>query len=1088
MDGFNAAYLANLLANLSAQIIPKAERRFRKEWQGPPAVAALQRCLQAGILMMVSKASTDVPEEEGLLEDIFNDFFAHVEVAIHLMNLLYLKPLNMDELAYLFAEAGYDAATLPGLRFDEAMTAFEVAFLEQATLEPTLQPIIQVHQGWAQTDLQRQMVSLMQRAVELLKPVRNQPLAIRDGSIVVEDRPGNSPTINARDINNATNVVSGVQQIENQFIFQWQGQVAAVDNSARTSYLNWLLQERQTLSIRAISAGKTGGQRRPPELAQVYVALNTTGRALTVAEGAIVEPLRAMALQDDKPLSAIRALALNQRLVLLGDPGSGKSTFVSHLAYCLAAHTLYPTGNWLKRLPDWPAERANLLPLFVVLRDFARWLPTPLPERAYPHHLWDFITSSLAKERLEAVLPILERGLANGQVLLLLDGLDEVTNLEQRRFVRDATLVFSRRYADCPLLVTCRVLSYQPPDPEKEEEDLRLLPTDAYPPVELAPFNEAQRNDFIHAWYGELKRLGHLPGLDEERLSQDLQWAIRRSDLQRMAGNPLLLTVMAMVHAEEGRLPDSRALLYNKAVDLLLLRWEESKGEDEISLLRHMLQQANRTELDLKSRLAEVAFHVHTQTGAIADDGQVSDVDETYLCQELSRLHKKNLGWGQQLLDVIKTRAGLLIERSPGQFAFPHRTFQEYLAGAYLAAQPDFAELALEWARRDVGWWPMLLFAVEHLVYVSERPRDPLFFISELCPVKAVPTTPAEWRQVWLAGDVLLSLGQERAEDSKYGQQLLECVQQQLAALINGGHLTPRERAEAGKVLARLGDGRRGVGLDANSGLPDILWSDEIPAGMYTIGDNEGSYEDEQTREVRLTGVEVFHLACYPITNAQFQSFIDAPDGDNPDWWEGMPEDEKQFSQPRWSYANHPRETVSWYQAVAFCKWLTAKLHGGLLPNLPVAPDEVKKYVITLPHEYEWEVAARWPNKDMQERIYPWGPEFEPTKANTSEGGIRQTTAVGMYPSGKNAALDLHDLSGNVWEWCRNRYDEPDGDQDPEKIDMGSSWRVLRGGSFFGDRSLARAGFRYQLPPDGRSNHDGFRVVVRRPPSHQNDH
>ena len=94
-----------------------------------------------------------------------------------------------------------------------------------------------------------------------------------------------------------------------------------------------------------------------------------------------------------------------------------------------------------------------------------------------------------------------------------------------------------------------------------------------------------------------------------------------------------------------------------------------------------------------------------------------------------------------------------------------------------------------------------------------------------------------------------------------------------------------------------------------------------------------------------------------------------------------------------------------------------------------------------------------------------------------------------MYPSGKNAALDLYDLSGNVWEWCRNRYDEPDGDQDPEKIDMGSSWRVVRGGSWSGYSSYARAACRFDYSPVYRLNERGFRVVlVLRSPSHQNDH
>ena len=842
------------------------------------------------------------------------------------------------------------------------------------------------------------------------------------------------------------------------------------DALALQAYLTWLMTERQTLPLRAVGVGKIGAKKRPPEMAQVYVALNTT----TFTETAGGERSE----EKQKPLSALAALAARRRMVLLGDPGSGKSTFVGHLAYCLAAHTLQPEDNWLAQLPGWPQEQADLLPLLVVLRDFARWLPDPLPAKAYAHHLWDFLAEVLRQEKLENALPPLQEALNEGRALLLLDGLDEVTTLAQRHFVREAVLAFGRRYQDCSLLVTCRLFSYQPPDPEKEEEDLRL-PADKYPVLELAPFDDDQRDKFIRAWYGELKRQGHLPGLDEARLSQDLQGAIRRSDLRRVAGNPLLLTVMAMVHVEEGRLPDSRALLYNKTVDLLLLRWEETKGEDEISRLRQLLQEANRTDVDLKARLAEVAFHVHTQAGTATDGERVSDIGEAYLCQELSRLHKKELGWGQKLLEVLKTRAGLLIERSPGQFAFPHRTFQEYLAGVYLASQPDFADQALSWARQDVGWWPLVLFAVEHLVYVNERPLDPLPLISKLCPEAVVETTGG-WQQVWLAGEALLSLGQERAGDSEWGQQLLGRVRQRLAVLLDGGHLVPRERAEAGMVLARLGDPRPGVGTILHDGqkLPDIVWSAEIPAGTYTIGDDKIQYSDEKLRQVVIK--QPYRLACYPVTYAQFQCFVDAPDFGDERWWAGMPGSAQEMREQAFPFANHPRERVSWYQAMAFGRWLTARLHAGEFPA-GVLTGDVRQYRITLPHEYEWEVTARWPNSDVADRRYPWGPEFDAAKANTSEGGIRQTTAVGIYPAGQNAALGLHDLSGNVWEWCRNKYNK----RDDEGVDDSGQGRVLRGGSWNDLADLARAAYRDDYTPADRGLNSGFRlVVVRRPPSH----
>jgi formylglycine-generating enzyme required for sulfatase activity len=147
---------------------------------------------------------------------------------------------------------------------------------------------------------------------------------------------------------------------------------------------------------------------------------------------------------------------------------------------------------------------------------------------------------------------------------------------------------------------------------------------------------------------------------------------------------------------------------------------------------------------------------------------------------------------------------------------------------------------------------------------------------------------------------------------------------------------------------------------------------------------------------------------------------------------------------------------------------------------------DLTQYTITLPHEYEWEVAARWPNENVEERIYPWGADFDAAKANTDEGGVGRTTAVGLYPSGKNPTLDLYDLSGNVWEWCRNRVDAPDEDVNPEDVDTSNAWRVLRGGSWIGNDASARAAYRNRNPPVNRRYNVGWRpVLVRRPPSHR---
>jgi formylglycine-generating enzyme required for sulfatase activity len=233
--------------------------------------------------------------------------------------------------------------------------------------------------------------------------------------------------------------------------------------------------------------------------------------------------------------------------------------------------------------------------------------------------------------------------------------------------------------------------------------------------------------------------------------------------------------------------------------------------------------------------------------------------------------------------------------------------------------------------------------------------------------------------------------------------------------------------------------------------LPDIVWGKEVPAGRYMIGGDSDAYYSFHKREVWIR--RPFRLSCYPITKAQFKCFIEATDWDDQQWWQGMPSNEQAFREPTFPHDNHPRETVSWYQAVAFCRWLSDKL----------------SYRVVLPHEYEWEVAARYPDG----RFYPWGNQFNTDNANTAEGNTRQTTAVGIYSSGKNHALDLYDLSGNVWEWCRNKYDNPDD----EAVDKSGHRRVLRGGSWLNYRSYARAASRPHNHPGYLNPNFGFRLV-----------
>jgi formylglycine-generating enzyme required for sulfatase activity len=201
------------------------------------------------------------------------------------------------------------------------------------------------------------------------------------------------------------------------------------------------------------------------------------------------------------------------------------------------------------------------------------------------------------------------------------------------------------------------------------------------------------------------------------------------------------------------------------------------------------------------------------------------------------------------------------------------------------------------------------------------------------------------------------------------------------------------------------------------------------------------------------------------VTYAQYEAFVQAEDGyDNPEWWAKFPEEYRPqpLTEQRTKSANNPRDTISWYQSVAFTHWLDAKYRekGWGIDGKP--------YQIRLATEWEWQWMAQ---NGAESREYAWGNGWVDLHANTNEAGLGRAIAVGMYPNGK-AACEALDVVGNLWEWCLNDY------QKTSVIDGYASGapKVLRGGSFNRDQSFARSAARYALSPLVVSYRYGFRV------------
>ncbi len=305
-------------------------------------------------------------------------------------------------------------------------------------------------------------------------------------------------------------------------------------------------------------------------------------------------------------------------------------------------------------------------------------------------------------------------------------------------------------------------------------------------------------------------------------------------------------------------------------------------------------------------------------------------------------------------------------------------------------------------------------------------------------------TTPPRRLEI---GDRLNEIG-----DPRPGVGVREYVLQEyppeveaLLAELDQPETIPPRRLAIGDRLDEIGDPRRGVGLDSR-GLPEIDWV-EIPGGVFLYQEGERP------------SLASFRMARYPVTNAQYQAFIDAGGYRDDRWWKELGRLNPEACQ--WPQANRPRTNVGWYEAVAFCRWLSPQLG----------------YEVRLPNEQEWERAAR----GTEGREYPWGNEYASGRANIDEIStiqrvgewyLEQTTAVGVYPHGASSEGVL-DLSGSVWEWCLNKYDRPD----QTRIDTSGDTRVLRGGSWRNHADLARGSLRMWYNPDYRSYTRGFRLV-----------
>ena len=392
---------------------------------------------------------------------------------------------------------------------------------------------------------------------------------------------------------------------------------------------------------------------------------------------------------------------------------------------------------------------------------------------------------------------------------------------------------------------------------------------------------------------------------------------------------------------------------------------------------------------------------------------------------------------------------------------FTHQLLQEYFASEVMGAAMDEKRSATEFWPADRWWEPQ---GWEETAII-------------LAGVRGDPGAVAQWiapAQPEVAYQALTESGIEVNLDTLQPETrdvMVESANAKTLGVESAG------RATAYRILGRIkADSRRGVGVQQD-GLPDIVWSKVVEPGQFKMGSDPDAYNAWEGAEFRLD--YPFWLACYPVTYAQFEVFLN--DGYTVDrfWtrvgltWRGDRRNPQYgWRNPEWHIANHPVIGVTWYEAWAFTQWLDDMRRQGRVDLPAEAPDG---WVIRLPTEAEWEKAARYPDG----RKFPWGDEPDTSRMNSRESGIGRTSAVGIFPTGAGS-IEAYDLSGNVWEWCltkwRQGYSKSE-DNDPKGI----TTRVLRGGSWGDHENNTRCASRYWYYPFDGGVYDGFRVVCSAP-------